>query len=227
MQEHRKTALAETFDEPALLAQQRSFRRLRFDPSLEPGFLRYMHQRMADRARLVAFIAASFMLLFAFIDLRYLPPDLSRYTIPSRLVILVLVSLTIWYAARPDKVPPRRAFVAATFSYVCSGLLVGMVIAGSRLADIRVPVTHDGLYLALLSGFFLVGLPTRHAVIGSWVILVGYLSMEVMIGSSRVQIISSGLFLGSFSMIGSFGAYIYEHMTVSYTHLTLPTNREV
>lgn len=212
MQEHSKTALAETFDEPALLAQQRSFRRLRFDPSLEPGFLRYMHQRMADRARLVAFIAASFMLLFALVDLRYLPPELSRYTIPGRLVILVLVCTTIWYAARPDKVPARRAFVSATVSYVCSGLLVGIVIAGSRLADMDVPVTHDGLYLVLLSGFFLVGLPTRHAIVGSWFIVIGYLAVEVMIGSSRVQIIASGLFLGSFSMIGSFGAYIYEHM---------------
>ena len=202
----------EVFDEPALLAQQRGFARLRFDPSLEPGFERYMHQRMADRSKLVAFIAAFFMLLFALIDYRYLPPDLARHTIPARMVILVLVSATIWYAARPRKVPPRRAFVAACFSYVCSGLLVGAVIAGARLADMQVPVTHDGLYLVLLSGFFLVGLPMRHALVGSWIIVAGYLCAEHAVGSPRLQVLSSGLFLSSFSMIGSFGAYIYEHM---------------
>lgn len=212
MQDHSKTSQAEAFDEPALLAQQRGFARLRFESSLEPGFLRYMHHRMADRSRLVAFIAAFFMLLFALIDWRYLPPEFSRYTIPARLVILILVGGTIWYAARPHKVPPRRAFVAGAFSYMCSGLLVGVVIAGTRLMETRVPVTHDGLYLVLLCGFFLVGLPTRHAVFGSWVIVIGYLLAERAVGSPRIQIIGSGLFLGSFAMIGSFGAYIYEHM---------------
>ncbi|SDS59640.1 His Kinase A (phospho-acceptor) domain-containing protein [Halopseudomonas xinjiangensis] len=212
MQDHSKAPQPESFDEPALLAQQRGFGRLRFEPSLEPGFLRYMHQRMADRSRLVAFIAAFFMLLFALIDLRYLPPELTRYSVPARLVALILICGTVWYAGRPHKVPARRAFISATFSYICSGLLVGVVIAGTRLTDMRVPVTHDGLYLVLLSGFFLVGLPTRHAVVGSWLIVAGYLIAEQAVGSPRIQIIASGLFLGSFAMIGSFGAYIYEHM---------------
>lgn len=199
-------------DEPALLAQQRSFARLRFSHGLESGFQRYLHDRMCSRVTVVAFSCISFMLLFVWVDLAFLPEYLNRYTIGVRLTILAVLCFTLWYANRSGRVPPQRAFAAATLSYVLTGLMVGMIIVVSRIADIGVIVTHDGLYLVLLSGFFLLGLPMRHAVLGSWTIVACYLSAEYLIGSSRNLIVSSGLFLLCFNLIGSLGAYIYEYM---------------
>ncbi len=199
-------------DEPALLAQQRSFAGLRFSRALEPGFHLYLHGKMCNRVGVVAFSCISFMLLFVWIDLLYLPEYLNRYTIGVRLTVLTVVCLTLWYANRAGKVAPRRAFAAATISYVLSGLMVTMIIVISRIADIGVVVTHDGLYLVLLSGFFLLGLPMRHAVLGSWLIVLAYLAAEYLIGSPRSLIIASGLFLVCFNLIGSLGAYIYEYM---------------
>lgn len=90
--------------------------------------------------------------------------------------------------------------------------MVVLVIVGSRLTTVTFPVTHDGLYLCLLSGFFLLGLPMRHAVFGSWFIVVAYLLAEYLVGSSRYTVISGALFLGCFAAMGSLGAYIYEYM---------------
>lgn len=199
-------------DEPALLAQQRKFATLRFSQALEPGFQRYLHEKMCGRVWVVAFSCVSFMLLFVWIDLAYFPEYLNRYTASVRLVVLGIVCATLWYANRPNQATPRRAFTAATISYVMSGLMVAMIIVISRLDDIGVAVTHDGLYLVLLSGFFLLGLPMRYAVTGSWVIVLAYLWAEYMIGSSRSLIFASGLFLVCFNLIGSLGAYIYEYM---------------
>ena len=199
-------------DEPALLAQQRSFTNLRFSQVLEPGFQSYLHDKMCSRVWVVAFSSISFMLLFVWIDLTFLPDFLHRYTVSVRLVVLAILCVALWYANRAGKVPPRRAFMAAWCAYTLTGLMVTMIIIVSRAADIGVVVTHDGLFLVLLSGFFLLGLPMRYAVIGSWVVVVSYLVAEYLIGSPRSVIITSGLFLVSFNLIGSLGAYIYEYM---------------
>lgn len=205
-------AISPPIDEPALLAQQRRFTRLRFSRALEADFQLYLHGKMCARVAVVAFSCITFMLLFVWVDLRFLPEYLNRYTIAVRLAVLAVVCVTLWYANRAGQVKPRRAFAAAALSYVLTGLMVTMIIVFSRIADISVIVTHEGLYLVLLSGFFLLGLPMRHAVLGSWVIVVGYLGAEYLIGSPRSLIISSGLFLLCFNLIGSLGAYIYEYM---------------
>lgn len=202
----------QTIDEPALLAQQRSFARLRFSHLFEPAFQLYMHEKMCNRVAVVAFSCISFMLLFVWVDHVFLPDYLTQYSIPLRLSVLVVVCFTLWYSNRPRKVTPRRAFAVATLSYVLTGMMVAMIIVISRLVNLQVPVTHDGLYLVLLSGFFLLGLPMRHAVAGSWIIVLGYLWAEYQIGSSRALIIGNSLFFGCFALIGTLGAYIYEYM---------------
>lgn len=199
-------------DEPAVMAQQRRFANLRFSEQLEPGFLDYLHVKMSSRAWLVGFSTVAFMLLFMWIDLAYLPELLHRYTVPVRAVVLVIVVALLCYTCRPGQVMPRRAFAVATLGYVISGMMVVLVIAASRLVPLPVTVTHDGLYLVLLSGFFLIGLPMRHAVVGSWIIVFSYLTVEYALGATRYQVLSAALFLASFAAMGSLGAYIYEYM---------------
>ncbi|UJJ32030.1 ATP-binding response regulator [Halopseudomonas maritima] len=199
-------------DEPALLAQQRGFARLRFRAPLEQAFQHYLHGKMASRVGLVALSSIAFMLLFMWLDYLYLPPEVARYTLSIRSLALLLVCLAIWYSNRPGRVLPRRAFDVATLAYCCSGLMVVMVITVARLAEVPIRVTHDGLYLVLLSGFFLLALPMRHAVLGSWLIVLSYLAAEQLTGSSPSVVISDGIFLSNFALMGSLGAYIYEYM---------------
>lgn len=199
-------------DEPALLAQQRRFAALRFSKQFEPAFREYLHSKMCGRVWIVAFSTITFMLLFMWVDAAYLPEVIHRYTVPIRGAVLVLMCIITWYANRPGRVAPNAAFFVATVGYVCVGLMVVLVIASSRLTVVPVPVTHDGLYLVLLSGFFLLGLPMRHAVTGSWFIVGAYLLAEYWVGASRYVILSGALFLGSFAAMGSLGAYVYEYM---------------
>jgi len=201
-----------SIDEPALLAQQRHFAGLRFSQQFEPAFQRYLHEKMCRRVWLVGFSSIGFMLIFVWIDFAYLPEYVYNYTVPVRLLMILVVLFCLWYANRPGKVLTSRAFIVASVGLVCSGWMVAMIIAVSRLAELRVPVTHDGLYLVLLSGFFLLGLPARHAVGSCVAVVLGYLWGEYMVDSARTLIIGNALFLTCFTLIGSLGAYIYEHV---------------
>ncbi|MFZ2288632.1 MAG: hybrid sensor histidine kinase/response regulator [Halopseudomonas yangmingensis] len=199
-------------DEPALMAQSRGFAGLRFSQALEPGFLHYMHVKMAGRARLVAISAISFMLFFMWLDVAYLPEEILPLTLGGRLLALLLICFALWYSNRPEQVAAKSAFLVSACTYAVTGIIVSLVIVLARVSETRVPVTHDGLYLILFCGLFLIGLPARHAVLGSWMLVLGFLLASWIAGTGRVQMISNGLFLMMFTLIGSIGAYMYEHM---------------
>ena len=199
-------------DEPGLLAQTRRLGRLRFPPSIETEFQAYMHRKMCSRVWAVAVSSIGFMLLFIWVDYAFLPASIYQLTLPVRVLVLLLVCFSIWYSNRPERVAPRTAFETATLGYICTGMMVTMVILVCRTQALPVNVTHDGLYLILLSGSFLLGLPMRNSVLGSWFIVITYLIGEALIGSSRQLVLGNGLFLGCFTLMGSIGAYAYEHM---------------
>ncbi len=199
-------------DEPGLLAQSRRLGRLRLPPSIEADFQAYLHRKMCSRVWPVAVSSIGFMLLFIWVDYAFLPASVHQLSITVRVLVLLLMCFCLWYSNRPGRVAPRSAFNTATLGYVCTGLMVIMVILACRTQQVPVAVTHDGLYLILLSGCFLLGLPMRNSVLGSWFIVLAYLVGEVAIGSSRQSVLGNGLFLGCFTLMGSIGAYAYEHM---------------
>jgi uncharacterized membrane protein len=162
MSDPTSPALAALIDEPAVLAQQRGFAKLRFSRALEPGFMLYLHGKMSSRVGLVAFSTISFMLFFMWVDVMFLPAEINRYTVTIRAVVLCIVAFTLWLCSQPGRISPSAAFLLGTCGYVAVGLMVVLVIGASRLITVPTPVTHDGLYLVLLSGFFLLGL--RHSV---------------------------------------------------------------
>lgn len=204
--------LAEPLDEPGLLAQSRRLGRLRFPASIEADFLAYLHRKMCSRVWPVAVSSIGFMLLFIWVDYAFLPASVHYLSITVRVLVLLLVCFCLWYSNRPGRVAPAAAFSTATLGYVATGLMVIMVILVCRVQQVPVAVTHDGLYLILLSGCFLLGLPMRNSVLGSWFIVLGYLAGEMLIGSPRQIVLGNGLFLGCFILMGSIGAYAYEHM---------------
>jgi len=205
-------AAAAVIDEPALLAQERGFARLRFSAQLEPGFQQYLHAKMCARVKVVSITSVAFMLFFMLLDYLYLPHWVSDYTLTVRFIGLIIIVAAIWYSNRVNRVAPHRAFAVATLGYFCSGLMVAMVIIVARLAEVSIRVTHDGLYLVLLSGMFLLALPMRHATVGSCAIVAVYLLAESSIGSSRSLVLSNSIFLINFTLMGAFGAYLYEYM---------------
>lgn len=201
-----------SLDEPALMAQRHHLGRLRFTRALERDFQSYMHRKMRGRLMPVALSSIGFMLLFFWVDYRYLPPEIHTISIPIRTLVLMLVAFSLWFVNRPDRVRPALAFAMTTLAYFSVGLAVAVIILLCRTQPLSVPVTHDGLYLVLLSGTFLLGLPARHSVYCSWAILVCYLAGEVALGAPREMIISIGLYLCSFTLMGSVVAYAYEYM---------------
>ena len=51
--------------------------------------------------------------------------------------------------------------------------------------------------------------------------------VSLLLKDSKERFRHTTKYLGSDEIVFSKGVYPYSHMTVSYTHLTLPTNREV
>src|SRR5690606_31593353 len=186
-------------DEPALLAQRHHLGRLRFSSPLESGFQDYMHRKMCGRLWPVMLSSLGFMLLFFWVDYRYLPPEIYNLSIPLRTLVLVLVCFCLWFVNRPGRVAVPLAFNMATLAYFCVGAMVATIILLCRSQPLGGPVTHDGLYLVLLSGTFLLGLPARHSVLCSWAILICYLTGEVLVGTPRELILNSSLYLCSFT----------------------------
>ena len=199
-------------DEPALLAQRRRVGRLRFIASIEADFRHYLHHKMRGRLGPVAFSTIGIMLFFFWVDYTYLPAQVHSITIPIRIGVLLLVLFSLWYVNRPGEIAAGIAFNMAALAYLAVGLAVVAIILLCRTYPLRIPVTHDGLYLVLLSGMFLIGLPARHSVLCSWLILLTYLTGEVLLGSPREMVLGTGLFLGSFALMGSVAAYAYEYM---------------
>lgn len=212
MQEPPHRSSTSPIDEPAFLAEEQGLKQLRFSKPIEDAFQYYLHAKMASRVVVVALSSVFFMLLFMWLDHVYLPPELAHYTLSIRGVGLAVICFAIWYANRPGRVPPRRAFAVATMGYICAGLMVVMVITMARAAQVPIRVTHDGLYLVLLSGMFLLALPMRQAVLGSWVIVLCYLFAENLIDAPPAMRISDGIFLSNFAVMGSLGTYLYEYM---------------
>lgn len=206
------TLAGDSLDEPALLAQRRRVGRLRFTDAIEHDFKVYLHGKMRARIWPVALSSIGFMLLFFWVDYRYLPPEVYQISLPVRIAVLMLVVFSLWFVNRPGRIRPSIAFNMATLAYFAVGLAVAGIILLCKTFPLRIPATHDGLYLVLLSGTFLLGLPARHSILGSWAILTAYLAGELLLGSPRGEVLAISLYLSSFALMGSIVAYAYEYM---------------
>lgn len=194
----------------AELKQQKAagFRRLRFVPALEQPFRAERDRGLRARCRPVSLSALALLAGYAVLDLAMLPPELAKQTLLVRGLLttpVILLVLMLSYQTMS-----ARAFARCyTSAYLMGGLSVVIIIALARRQDVAMP--YDGILLMLMFGYMVMGLPFRSVSLASLLILVCYLTMEIVVATPRPQVAINGFFLTTASIIGMVGAWLSEY----------------
>ncbi|MGQ7957162.1 ATP-binding response regulator [Pseudomonas sp. SP16.1] len=195
--------------ERLLLAQQRrGYARLRFVPALEGEFAAHRLQRIRRRLPLIVATAVLFQLVYALLDFLAMPLAVSLSVLPLRLLALGAVLLAFVYCRRPSA-SPQRSLVAYAGAYLCTGACVAAIIHLAWRQGLALP--YDGLFLILLFGYLLLGLPLRAISLCSWSFCLLFVGLCLGFGETGSELAYQGLFLLCANLIGTVGAYMQEH----------------
>lgn len=195
--------------ERALLAQRRTgLRRLRFAEPLERLFGE--HQAAAMRRRLALVIGAALLLqaIFGLLDCLLMPPALAREMLLLRLVA-ALATLACFLVCRRPGLPAIQCLRLCALAYAVNGLCVALLLVpGVRHG---VPMPYEGLFLLLLFGYGVLGLPLRMVCLGSLSFSLALVLVGWWLGLPRGELINQGLFLGFANLIGAVASFVQEH----------------
>ncbi|WP_369601505.1 HAMP domain-containing sensor histidine kinase [Hahella sp. SMD15-11] len=196
-------------DETRLKAQiAEGFHRLRFEPRLELAYQQYYHDLLRDRVPWVALSAIVFFMIYAVMDWAALPGEISRYTIPIRLLIVCpAVVLTLYAYSRNWAREHFMALYAST--YLIGGLSVVAILWIAHAHAFAMP--YEGLFIVVMFGFFLMGLSFRLGTLLSMIIVSAYLAVELGLGRSPEKLAAEGFFLLTGLGVGSVGAWLQEY----------------
>lgn len=195
--------------ERLLLAQQRrGYRRLRFVPELEQGFVEHRVQRVRRRLLLIVCTALLFQLVYTALDLTLMPLAVGLSVLPLRLLALLGAVAGFFYCRRVQS-PPRRVLLAYSGAYALNGACVAAIIHLCWAQGVAMP--YDGLFLILLFGYVLLGVSFRAASLAAWGFCGLFLLLGLLLTEPGGALAYQGLFLVCANLIGSVGAYLQEH----------------
>ena len=186
----------------------RGFRNLRFVPELERQFQRHRFETLRGRAKAVGVSALALFLIYCVLDYACFPQRLWAWTIPVRLFVTCPVIIMVFVLLRMQA--PQRLFLAYyNFSYLWGGLSLVLIIGLARWQ--RVDMPYDGVLLALMFGYFLMGLSWRAASWLSSLVVMAYLATEWLAGTEHQQIFYNSFFLLTAHAIGMVGSWLQEY----------------
>ncbi len=181
---------------------------MRFFEPLEKEFRQAFQRSNVNKVRLAVYLATVLILAYSLFDWYIVPTELSRLTIPIRLVGiggLLAVTLIVSYTAGAQKT--LRYFVVATAlgaAAVCIGLDVY-----ATANDINVMFT--AVLLVVIFVYFFVGLLWYAALRTAIIILVAYVAAAILFKIPIGDFLYNALALAAANVIGAMGAYVLEH----------------
>ncbi len=181
---------------------------LRFAAQLEKTYCEWRCQQVRERARPVGYSVIFIFLLYSLVDYLLFPMELSRITIGIRLLMICPgIAFIVWASYRQWSEP---VFINVyTAVYLWSVLGVAIMIMLSHLQRVWMP--YDGLILLLMGGYFLLGLPFRHVVAASWLLIPVYVVCESFTEFPPQVVQFNVFFLVTANLIGTVGVYLMEH----------------
>lgn len=194
------------------LQQQKNFWQLQFPPELEQEFMQYRLDYYIPRIRILAYTAVAMILMYSYMDYVQFTGDVLMHTISIRLFIDVPIILIVLVASY--KVKDTRLFYRLfSLAYFINGLSILFILLISHMNGIYLP--YEGLFLLLMFGYFLLGLPVLHSTISSIGVSAGYVAGEYIIGTDSQEIFYAFFFLASANIVGIVGAYLLERLSRS------------
>lgn len=192
------------------LQQPTRFWQLQFAPALEREFMQYRLQYYIPRIRILALTAIAMILLYSYMDYTQFSGDILMQTILVRLgldlplILLVLVASYRFTSA-------RRFYWLFGFAYLVNGLSILFILVISHLNGIDLP--YEGLFLWLMFGYFLFGLPMLYGTLSSMLVSGGYVLGEYWIGAAQQEIFYAAFFLTSANIVGAVGSFLLERLS--------------
>ncbi len=192
------------------LQRQKWFWQLQFPPELELEFMQYRLEYYIPRIRILAFTAIAMILLYCYMDYTQFSGDVLMQTILVRLGIDVpLICFVL--AASYRFTHAGRFYRLFSFAYFVNGLSILFILLISHINGIDLP--YEGLFLLLMFGYFLFGLPVLHSSLASILVTGGYVFGEWLIGAPQQEIFYAAFFLASANVVGVVGAFLLERLS--------------
>lgn len=192
------------------LHQQKKFWQLQFTPELEQEFMEYRLHYYIPRIRILAYTAVAMILMYCYIDYVQFAGDALNHTIGVRVFLeasIILVLLGASYRIK-DPVLFYRIF---SFTYCINSLSILFTLLYSHMNGI--PLPYESLFVLLMFGYFLLGLPLWHSAITSVSISSAYVLGEYFIGTKTQEVFYAGFFLACANAVGIVGAYLLERLS--------------
>lgn len=192
------------------LRQQKRFWQLQFSPKLEREFMQYRLDHYIPRIRLLAYTAVAMLLMYTYMDYVQFSDSILIYTVLLRLCIdapLIVAVLIASYKFRN----PIYFYYLLGFAYLINGISILIILFMCHLNGIALP--YEGLFLLLMFGYFLLGMPLLHSTLVSIAVSLGYVLGEYLIKSPPQQIFYPAFFLTSANIVGIVGAFLLERLS--------------
>lgn len=201
------------------LRQQKNFWQLQFSPELEREFMQYRLDYYIPRIRILAYTAVAMILMYSYMDYVQFTGDVLMHTISVRLFIDVPLILIVLFASYHLR-NPIIFYKLFSFAYFVNGLSILFILLLSHMNGIELP--YEGLFLLLMFGYFLLGLPVLHSTLASITVSAGYVVGEYLIGTDSQEIFYAFFFLASANVVGIVGAYLLERLSrANFLYLSL------
>lgn len=174
---------------------------------IPPNFEEYRHQRLLKRVPAIGWAGIAIFLAYTLLDYNTLPEDISRVTMGLRLfVVCPLIGLVLLtaYLRWPSK-PFAYVYLA---SYVVAGIVIVVIIYVARSQHYDLP--YDGLLLLMVFGYFLMGMPQRHATLGSLMVSIVYFCSLYLLDSPAEELASNALFITTLNLLGTLGSALQD-----------------
>lgn len=200
---------ADTFNAEQIRAQlSRAGRRLRFsDTQLEAGFRRFMEQYSLVQVRPALLVLMVLIGLFGLTDLANFPPEVFRYTLALRLLVVVPILAWVYW---------RTYRIGADSRLYPSLVLAAGITSVSAVALVYIPhsaglhTPYEGLMLFMFGIGGFMGLRSAYAV--SLLVLMSllYVAAELAAAMPLPILVNSSFRIVCTAVVGGFAAYLNE-----------------
>lgn len=178
-----------------------------FPRALEMRYNLHIRKKILQRVPMVGLTCILFLLLFAGLDQFMLPPDIARITATARIFLVcpVVFFCCLWLYVKA----PRFYLVPYSIAFMFASISIVWVIWLAHSHSIMLP--YEGLIIAMMYGFVVMGLPLRYSCILNALVLIIYAISEPFYFLSYSTYVNNVMFLSAMYLAGFISALILSY----------------
>jgi len=174
---------------------------LKFDTELEKSYRIYSTSKDKTYIRIAFMLFSLLYALFSFTDYILVPQWFSLFFAIRFFIVIPTLLITILLTYHPNYYKWKQPLLL--FNYFIGGMGICTMLILEPLNIIY----YGGLFLIFTSGYFMLHLTTKYAIVGGFSVLSLFILGTLYVGNMSMIVFSATLFLVAENLIGSMGAY--------------------